>query len=161
MDYAMIGIGVAIFIGMIAVLGYVKAPPDKAFIISGLRRKVVVGRSAIRIPFLERLDKLSLKVMSVDVKTGTAVPGGSCYTGGCRTCSSQSQGEGGSSCTDGRFPCCMDTCAPLFHVAADHCLPQRPRHRPRAAVCQLRLLPNGKARNIAVFHQNQPPFVAA
>ncbi len=74
MDYAMIGIGVAILIGMIAVLGYVKAPPDKAFIISGLRRKVVVGRSAIRIPFLERLDKLSLKVMSVDVKTGTAVP---------------------------------------------------------------------------------------
>ena len=55
-------------------VGYVKAPPDKAFIISGLRRKVVVGRSAIRIPFLERLDKLSLKVMSVDVKTGTAVP---------------------------------------------------------------------------------------
>ena len=74
MDYAMIGIGVAILIGMIAILEYVKAPPDKAFIISGLRRKVVIGRSAIRIPFLERLDKLSLKVMSVDVKTGTAVP---------------------------------------------------------------------------------------
>lgn len=32
---------------------------------------------------------------------------------------------------------------------------------PRTAVCQLRLLLNGKARNIAVFHQNQPPFVAA
>lgn len=74
MDYAIVGIGVAIFIGVIAILGYVKAPPDKAFIISGLRRKVVVGRAAIRIPFFERLDKLSLKVMSVDVKTGTAVP---------------------------------------------------------------------------------------
>ena len=74
MDYTLIGIAAVIFIGIIVTLGYVKAPPDKAFIISGLRRKVVVGRSAIRIPFLERLDKLSLKVMSVDVKTGTAVP---------------------------------------------------------------------------------------
>lgn len=59
---------------LIILVGYVKAPPDKAFIISGFRRKVIVGRAAIRIPFLERLDKLSLKVMSVDVKTGTAVP---------------------------------------------------------------------------------------
>ena len=74
MDYTLIGIAAVIFIGIIVTLGYVKAPPDKAFIISGLRRKVIVGRSAIRIPFLERLDKLSLKVMSVDVKTGTAVP---------------------------------------------------------------------------------------
>ncbi len=69
-------IGAIIAVALLAIVGtgYVKAPPDKAYIISGIRRKIVVGRSSIRIPFLERLDKLSLKVMSVDVKTGTAVP---------------------------------------------------------------------------------------
>lgn len=74
--YVQIIIGAIAFILflVIAFTGYVKAPPDKAFIISGLRRKVVVGKAAIRIPFFERLDVLSLKVMSVDVKTGTTVP---------------------------------------------------------------------------------------
>ena len=40
----------------IAAIGYVKAPPDKAFIISGLRKKpkVLIGRAGIKIPFLER-----------------------------------------------------------------------------------------------------------
>lgn len=65
---------IAIPILLLVVTGYVKAPPDKAFIISGLKRRIIVGRAAIRVPFFERLDKLSLKVMSVDVKTGTAVP---------------------------------------------------------------------------------------
>ncbi len=59
---------------LLAVAGYVKAPPDQAYIISGLRRKIVVGKAAIRIPFLERLDKLNLKMISVDVKTGSFVP---------------------------------------------------------------------------------------
>ncbi len=56
--------------------GYVKAPPDKAFIISGLgkKSKVVIGKAAIKIPFLERLDKLDLGLMPVDVKTASAVP---------------------------------------------------------------------------------------
>lgn len=74
-EIQIIGVVFAIIIAIVIVsIGYVKAPPDRAFIISGLRRKVVVGKAAIRIPFFERLDKLSLKVMSVDVKTGTAVP---------------------------------------------------------------------------------------
>lgn len=56
-------------------IGYVKAPPDKAFIISGLRKhKRVIGKAAVRIPFLERLDRLDLAVIPVDVKTSTAVP---------------------------------------------------------------------------------------
>ncbi len=59
---------------LLAVMGYVKAPPDQAYIISGLRRKIVVGKAAIRIPFLERLDKLNLKMISVDVKTSSYVP---------------------------------------------------------------------------------------
>ncbi len=54
--------------------GYVKAPPDTAFIISGLRKKIVIGKASIRIPFFERLDKLSLMLIPIDVKTSSAVP---------------------------------------------------------------------------------------
>lgn len=56
--------------------GYRKAPPDKAFIISGLRRKakVVIGKAAVKLPFFERCDTLELALMSVDVKTAQAVP---------------------------------------------------------------------------------------
>ena len=65
-----------IFLIIIAALGYVKAPPDKAFIISGLKKepKILIGRSGIRIPFLERLDRLYLGQMTVDIKTGEPVP---------------------------------------------------------------------------------------
>lgn len=56
-------------------LGYLKAPPDTAFIISGLgKRRILIGKAGWRLPFLERVDKLSLQVMSVDVKTSEAVP---------------------------------------------------------------------------------------
>ena len=56
-------------------IGYVKAPPDTAFIISGFRKpRILIGKAGIRIPFLERLDKLSLKMFSVDVKTTDFVP---------------------------------------------------------------------------------------
>lgn len=67
---------VALFIVLICVTGYVKAPPDTAYIISGLRKdsKIIVGRSSVRIPFLERLDKIPLSLMQVDIKTTSAVP---------------------------------------------------------------------------------------
>lgn len=55
--------------------GYLKAPPDTAYIISGpFRRKILIGRAGFRIPFFERVDKISLRVMQVDVKTSEAVP---------------------------------------------------------------------------------------
>ena len=66
-------IAVIALLGIIA-SGYVKAPPDTAFIISGLRKKIIIGKSSIKIPFLERLDKLSLKLIPIDVKTEAAVP---------------------------------------------------------------------------------------
>lgn len=61
---------------LLFLLGYVKAPPDTAYIISGLRKKkrILIGRAGWRIPFFERIDKLSLRVMQVDVKTSEAVP---------------------------------------------------------------------------------------
>lgn len=71
-----IGIGAAV-VGLFVVVlitGYKKAPPDTAFIISGLRKKIIIGKASIKMPFLERLDKLSLKLIAIDVKTSNAVP---------------------------------------------------------------------------------------
>ena len=65
-----------LFLIIIVSCGYVKAPPDIAYIISGIRKKprVLIGQAGIKIPFFERLDKLSLGAIQIDVKTKTAVP---------------------------------------------------------------------------------------
>ena len=78
------GLSVTLIIGLIAAclviilltMGYVKAPPDMAYIISGMKRKskVVIGKASIRIPFFERLDKVTLRLIPIDVKTSNAVP---------------------------------------------------------------------------------------
>ena len=65
---------VVVVILVLLAMGYVKAPPDTAFLISGLRKKTVIGKAAIRIPFFERIDKVSLKLIPIDVKTSSAVP---------------------------------------------------------------------------------------
>lgn len=68
-------IGVVVVLIVIALIGYVKAPPDTAYMISGFRKpRILIGKAGVRIPFLERLDKLSLKMFSVDVKTTDYVP---------------------------------------------------------------------------------------
>ena len=67
---AVVAVGV-----LLGVAGYVKAPPDTAFIVSGLKkRRIIIGKAGWRMPFFTRLDKLSLSVMQVDVKTSEAVP---------------------------------------------------------------------------------------
>lgn len=70
-----IGIVVVLIILFLAA-GYVKASPDKAYIISGLRKhpKTLIGRAGIRIPFFEKKDELSLQLIPIDVKTSNAVP---------------------------------------------------------------------------------------
>ena len=65
---------VIILLLLIVTIGYVKAPPDTAYIISGLRKKIIVGKASIKIPFLERLVMLSLKLIPIDVKTSSMVP---------------------------------------------------------------------------------------
>ena len=69
---------VIIVLAIIIVLcsGYVKAPPDMAYIISGLHKKprILIGKAGIKVPFFERIDKLSLGAIQIDVKTGSAVP---------------------------------------------------------------------------------------
>lgn len=64
---------VAIIVILLA-MGYVKAPPNTAYLISGLRKRTVIGKAAIRVPFLERIDKVSLQLIPIDVKTSSAVP---------------------------------------------------------------------------------------
>lgn len=56
--------------------GYVKAPTDRAFIISGLTKnpKILIGRAGIKIPYLERKDELLLKQISIDIKTNGFIP---------------------------------------------------------------------------------------
>ena len=69
-------IGIIILVVLLLLIaGYLKAPPDTAYIISGPgNRRILIGRAGWRIPFLERVDKISLNVMQVDVKTSEAVP---------------------------------------------------------------------------------------
>ena len=69
-------VAIALIVIMILVSGYVKSPPDIAYIISGLHKKprILIGKAGIKIPFLERLDKLSLGAIQIDVKTRSAVP---------------------------------------------------------------------------------------
>ena len=71
-----IGVIVAILVLVIVVSGYVKASPDTAYIISGLRKepKVLIGKAGIKIPFLEKKDELNLQLIPIDVKTSNAVP---------------------------------------------------------------------------------------
>ncbi len=61
---------------VLLLMGYVKAPPDQAYIISGLKKdgKILIGRAGIKVPFFERLDKLYLGQMTVDIKTEQSVP---------------------------------------------------------------------------------------
>ena len=65
-----------LFIVLVFVTGYVKASPDTAYIISGLRKtpKVLIGKAGVKIPFFEKNDELSLQLIPIDVKTSSAVP---------------------------------------------------------------------------------------
>ena len=71
-----IAVCAVVFLAMIFVMSYIKAAPDEAIIVSGLRKlpKVIIGRAGLRIPFFERADHLSLQLIQIDVKTGSPVP---------------------------------------------------------------------------------------
>ena len=69
------GIVVGVLLVLFLVGGYLKAPPDTAYIISGLgKKRILIGKAGWRVLFFERVDRLSLRVMQVDVKTSEAVP---------------------------------------------------------------------------------------
>lgn len=78
-NVAPIILGVAIALILIIVillaLGYVKAGPDTAIMITGMgKKKIFIAKAGFRIPFFQRMDKLSLKAFQVDIKTEEAIP---------------------------------------------------------------------------------------
>ena len=72
MDLLFIGIiGIVILLVIILfAVSYIKCPPDMVYMISGLKRKprIIIGKATLRIPFLERVDKLTLELIQIDVK---------------------------------------------------------------------------------------------
>ena len=68
-------VAVAVLGFLLFIASYVKAAPDTALIISGFgKRKIIIGGAGFRLPFLQRIDKLSLRVFQVDIKTDEAIP---------------------------------------------------------------------------------------
>ena len=63
-------------VGFVCMMMYVKAPPNLAYIISGMgkRPRILLGQGGVKLPFVERLDKLYVGQLSVDIKTGQSVP---------------------------------------------------------------------------------------
>ncbi len=73
--YFYIGMGILVLIVFIFI-SYVKAPPSFAYIISGLSKepRVLIGSGGFRIPFFERMDRVYLGQITVDIKTEESVP---------------------------------------------------------------------------------------
>lgn len=68
-------IAIIVLVVIIAIC-YVKAPPKDAYIISGISKqpRILIGKGGLRIPGLERVDKVFLGQTSVDIKTSVPVP---------------------------------------------------------------------------------------
>ena len=63
---------ILVFIAIIFIaMSYVKCPPDMVYLISGLRKepRIIIGKATLRVPFFERVDKLTLELIQIDVKT--------------------------------------------------------------------------------------------
>lgn len=65
-----------IIIIVLLVLGYTKAPPNKAAVITGLRDKpkVLLGKAGFKIPFLERVDWMGVGQIDIDIETEDYIP---------------------------------------------------------------------------------------
>lgn len=65
-----IAVAILLLIGLIF-MSYVKCPPDMVYLISGLKKepRVIIGKATLRIPFFERVDKLTLELIQIDVRT--------------------------------------------------------------------------------------------
>ena len=78
MDPTLIAIVIAaiFLLAIFVMVSYVKAPPSYAFIISGLSKepRVLIGSGGFRVPFFERLYKVYLGQITVDIKTEESVP---------------------------------------------------------------------------------------
>lgn len=72
MNLFLIGFIAAIVVAIVIIVmaSYVKCPPNMVYIISGLKKKprVIIGKATLRLPFFERVDKLTLELIQIDVK---------------------------------------------------------------------------------------------
>ena len=73
--WILLGVLAAVLLLVFILCSYTKAGPDEAIMISGLgKRKILRGQAGWKLPFLQRKDKLSLKVFQVDIKTRESIP---------------------------------------------------------------------------------------
>lgn len=77
MDSTTIIIVAVVAVVVLLVLSYVKTSPNQALVISGWPRKrpkFLVGTGGLRLPGLQKVDRLYLGQLSVDIKTDSPVP---------------------------------------------------------------------------------------
>lgn len=69
-------VAIVVLIAIVLITSYVKAPANKAYIISGFKKepRVLIGRAGIKIPYLERKDELIIRQISIDIKTNGYIP---------------------------------------------------------------------------------------
>ena len=67
---------IIVMVALLAKNSYVKAPPDRAAIISGVTKKprVLLGKAGVKIPFFERVDWLKVGQIDVDITTENYIP---------------------------------------------------------------------------------------
>ena len=68
---------VALLLLFLIIISYVKTSPNQALVISGWPRKnpkFLIGTGGLRIPGLQKVDRLYLGQLSVDIKTDSSVP---------------------------------------------------------------------------------------
>lgn len=72
MNLILLGIIIAIIVVAILLVAasYVKCPPDMVYLISGVKKepRVITGKATFAIPFFERIDKIPLKLIQIDVR---------------------------------------------------------------------------------------------
>lgn len=72
----LVGISIIVVLVVLILAMYVKAPPAVAYILSGLCKepRVLIGTGGLKVPIIERLDKVFLGQTTVDIKTAMPVP---------------------------------------------------------------------------------------
>lgn len=67
---------VLVLLGVFLFAGYVKASPDEAATISGLSKKprVLIGRAGFKIPFFEKVDRMYIGQITIDINTSDFIP---------------------------------------------------------------------------------------
>lgn len=70
-----VGVVAVLFI-LVLLLGYTKAPPSKAAVITGLGSKprILLGKAGFRIPFFERVDWMGVSQIDIDIVTEDYIP---------------------------------------------------------------------------------------